>query len=377
MSFKKIFLKVMLTLVAVISFAGGALASDTADSDCGFDESLLIREISRFTSRDPEVFKVNDSIQNGDHPLMWEVLKCLNDLMDKYPNVTSAIRWLKRYHGDKLGKTFEITLEHMVKAPADTYWSYACVRGNFSVIVLNDIFWGQGFDEEVEDNDFAKGRAPGWTFHALCEASVNERFWFYCKKEDYIKKMISHEFGHVVEMVFACLVTYADSRPEYAEYYGKSYDEICDLVRKHILYDGGTKWCQDTSESGGDICSDPITYMPFNDFMKLNLPADENTDMDKPKQGDRYYFHLGDIVRIYNEHVCTHSKINAQEFFAEMFSYAQCNELGKLSWADGNPYLAKAIHDFVNSIIMPAIPDEHTTPVRGVISVWNWLTSWF
>lgn len=372
MSFKKIFLKVVLTLVAVISFAAGALASDTADADCVFDESLLSREMYRFTSRDSEVFVVNKSIQKGNHPLMWEALKCLNDLMDKYPNVTSAIRWLKRYHGDKLGKTLEVTLERI-----DRPETIACVRGNFEAIVLNNIYWGQDFKAEITDLSYVQRYGNSFSFYSDCTECVSSGYWCYCEEKDYIKKIISHEFGHVVEMVFACLVRYDDSRPEYAEYYGKPYDKICDLVRRHILYDGGTKWCQDTSESGGDRPSDPITYMPFDDFMKLDLPADEESRMAEPKKGDKHYDHLGDIVDIYNNNICKHSKINAQEFFAEMFSYAQCNELGKLSWADANPYLAKAIHDFINSSIMPAIPDEHSTVVRGVISGLRWLTRLF
>ena len=372
MSFKKIFLKVMLTLVAVISFAAGALASDTADSDRGFYESLLRIEIDRFTSRDPKVFKVNDSIQRGNHPLMWKALKCLNDLLDKYPNVTSAIRWLKKYHGNELGKTFEITLERI-----DGPQIIACVRGNFEAIVLNNIYWGQDFKAEITDFSYVQRYRNSTSFYSDCTECVNSRYWCYCEEKDYIKSIISHEFGHVVEMVFACLVKYDDSRPEYAEYHGKSYNEICDLVRRHILHDGGTKWCQDTSENGGDIPSDPITYMPFDDFRKLGLPADEESSMAEPKKGDKYYNHLGAIVSIYNHNVCTVAKISAQEFFAEMFSYAQCNELGKLSYTDGTPYLAKAIHDFINSSIMPAISDEHSTVVRGVISGWRWLTSLF
>ena len=376
MSFKKIFLKVMLTLVAVISFSAGTLASDAEAPDCVFDESLLIREKSRFTSRDPKVFVVNDSIQRGNHPLMWEALKILNDLMDKYPNVTSAIRWLKRYHGDKLGKTFEVTLEHMVRTPADKYWTVACVRGNFDAIVLNDIFWGQGFEETITNHSFLADCGWGKTFHDCCEESFLNKAWSYCKKGDYIKHIISHEFGHVVEMVFACLVKYDNSRSEYAEYYGKPYDKICDLVRRHILYDGGTKWHNDTaSDSGGYFIPTGYNHIiTFDTFCTIQIPEGENATITTQEDSCE---HLYTIAHIYNNNISGAAKKNTYEFFAEMFSYAQCNELGKLSWADANPYLAKAIHDFINSSIMPAIPDEHTTVVRGVISVWHWLTSWF
>lgn len=371
MSFKKIFLKVVLTLVAVISFATGALASDTADADCVFDESLLSREIYRFTSRDPEVFVVNKSIQKGNHPLMWEALKCLNDLMDKYPNVTSAIRWLKRYHGYKLGKTFEVTLEHMVKDPADKYWAISGVRGNFEAMVLNDIFWGQGFNERIKEASLNKD-----AFYDCCKRDVTSGFWCYCEEKDYIKRIISHEFGHVVEMVFACLVKYDDSRPEYAEYHGKSFDEICDLVRKKVVYNAAERIAKYKHEhdlkNGATVTQEVVPYSEF--YFKISPDGTYTPPNDFNDPSSRYCIHYFFANMLYdNIPIC--AKYNPQEFFAELFSfYNTHDDLEEKPIPTGNIYIAAEY--IVRDIVAPAIPDEHTTVVRGAISVWHWLTSW-